>query len=94
MTDPSTASAPENITDKAYRLKDQVGNTASLAKDVAAQGITAIRDKASALCQATTGKVVGLKDSAVDLVRDNPLATVLVSVGVGALVGLLLARRR
>jgi ElaB/YqjD/DUF883 family membrane-anchored ribosome-binding protein len=93
MIDTPNAVAPEDLKDKAYRLRDQVGQTASLAKDVACDGLKSAKDQAAALCQAASDKAVQLKDSSVEFVQENPIKTVLLAVGVGAVVGMLLARR-
>jgi len=94
MIDSPTADAHEDLKDKANRLKDHVGKTATLAKDVACEGIKSAKDTAAAMYQATVDQAGKMKDSTVGFVQENPIKTVLLAVGVGAIVGLLLARRR
>jgi ElaB/YqjD/DUF883 family membrane-anchored ribosome-binding protein len=94
MIDSPTAAATEDLKDKANRLKDHVGRTATLAKDVACEGIKSAKDSASAMYQAGVDQAGKMKDSTVGFVRENPFKTVVLAAGVGAIVGLLLARRR
>ncbi len=94
MIDTPTADAGEDLKDKASRLKDHVGQTATLAKDVACEGIKTAKETASAMYQATVDQAARMKDSTEGYVRDNPIKTVLLAAGVGAIVGLLFARRR
>ncbi len=94
MIDSPTADTHEDLKDKASRLKDHVGKTATLAKDVACEGIKSAKESASAMYQAGVDRAGEMRDSTVGFVRENPIKTVLLAVGVGAIVGLLLARRR
>jgi ElaB/YqjD/DUF883 family membrane-anchored ribosome-binding protein len=94
MIDTPTADAHEDLKDKANRLKDHVGQTATLAKDVACEGLKSAKETASAMYQASVDQAGKMKDSTVDFVRDNPVKTVLLAVGIGAIVGMLVSRRR
>jgi ElaB/YqjD/DUF883 family membrane-anchored ribosome-binding protein len=93
MIDSPTADAHQDLKDKANRLKDHIGQTANLAKDVASEGIKTAKETCSELYQSTVDQAGKVKDSTVGFVNENPIKTVLLAAGVGALVGLLLARR-
>jgi ElaB/YqjD/DUF883 family membrane-anchored ribosome-binding protein len=74
------------------KLTDQMDEAASLARDAANESINTIRKRASELYRAGADKAVALKDCTADFVRENPVKTVLLAAGVGALVGFLLTR--
>ncbi len=86
--------APDDLKEKAGRLKEHVGQTASLAKEVAGEGLKTVKNKAGEVYRAGVDKAAAMKDCTVDYVRENPLKTVLIAAGIGAVAGMLLARRR
>jgi ElaB/YqjD/DUF883 family membrane-anchored ribosome-binding protein len=94
MNHPSPALASNSLGEKSERLKEQVGQSATLAKDIACDGLKTVQQKAADLYHAGSDKAVALKDGTLAFVRENPVKTVLLAVGIGAVAGLLLARRR
>jgi ElaB/YqjD/DUF883 family membrane-anchored ribosome-binding protein len=94
MNQASPALANNSLGEKSERLKEQVGQSAALAKDIACDGLKTVQQKAADLYHAGSGKAVELKDGALAFVRENPLKTALLAVGIGAIAGILLARRR
>jgi ElaB/YqjD/DUF883 family membrane-anchored ribosome-binding protein len=93
MIDSPTADAHQDLKDKANRLKEHIGQTANLAKDLASEGIKTAKETCSDMYQSTVDQAGKVKDSTVGFVSENPIKTVLLAAGVGALIGLLLARR-
>jgi ElaB/YqjD/DUF883 family membrane-anchored ribosome-binding protein len=86
----STHTPTANGTDT---LADQMDQAADLAKAAADEGLRTMRKRAADLYQAGAEKAAAMKDCTVDFVRENPVKTVLLAAGIGALVGFLVTRR-
>lgn len=76
------------------RLAEPMAHVATaLAKGAAKAGIKSVRKKATAMYNRGLGQVGVLTEGTIGYVRENPIKTVLLAVGVGALIGFLLTRR-
>lgn len=76
------------------RLAEPMAHVATaLAKGAAKAGIKSVRKKASSMYHRGLGQVGAITDGTIGYVRENPIKTVLLAVGLGALIGFLLMRR-
>jgi ElaB/YqjD/DUF883 family membrane-anchored ribosome-binding protein len=99
-TEPFTAPSPElkqhaqDLKDHAVKgakdLREDAGNVAQDVKNQARRGVGAVKDEASARFEEAKGKAVDLMQAAKDYAAQNPLH----ALGLGVLIGMILARRR
>lgn len=97
-TDPATGSATgsatEQLKDKVCDLSHQATELVGLARDAAGENLSALKEGAIGWYRTGMDKLCALKDDASDYVHENPVKSLAVAAGVGALIGTLLMRRR
>jgi ElaB/YqjD/DUF883 family membrane-anchored ribosome-binding protein len=87
------AGEPAELREHMRMIGDDVKELARVAKDALAQKVESAKGATADLYSRGHDKVVEYKDHFVDLARENPIRSVLIAAGVGAVVGLLLRRR-
>lgn len=81
-TSATLGSDDTDIRQQLHTLRDDVKELARVTANAASERVAAAKDR-----------VVGYRDHVEDLAKDNPLRAMLIAAGVGAVLGLILARR-
>jgi ElaB/YqjD/DUF883 family membrane-anchored ribosome-binding protein len=91
---PATGSATEQLKDKVCDLSHHATELVGLARDAAGEKFAAAKEGTIAFYRSGMDKLCALKDDASDYVHENPVKSMAIAAGVGALIGTLLMRRR
>jgi ElaB/YqjD/DUF883 family membrane-anchored ribosome-binding protein len=86
--------AADAVGDAASSVAGQVGAIADQAREAVGSTMAGLRDGIASAYRSSAARVGAARDCAVDYVRENPVKSVAFAIGLGALTGALLARRR
>ncbi|HMB67876.1 MAG TPA: hypothetical protein VKU85_01150 [bacterium] len=81
--------ASAQLRDQVETLKEDVGQTAQLAKTAAAESLEDAKEKAREYVQTGREKKEHYEDALLTRVRERPLQSVAIAAGVGLVIGLL-----
>ncbi len=93
MSTASTSPANE-LRQKANDIKDNLVDMAGIAKGMASDTVTDIKERVSSRVQAGVDQAGKARDGLIDYVKENPAKSLLACLAVGALAGYLVSRRR
>ncbi|MBA3686119.1 MAG: hypothetical protein H0W72_12900 [Planctomycetes bacterium] len=90
----TTSSSNEQLRQKAAEIKENVVDMAGIAKDMAVDKYTELKDGAASRYRSGVDKAGKARDGLVDYVKENPAKSLLACLCVGAIAGYLVSRRR
>lgn len=91
---PDTVSPSGQLRQKAHDIKDTIVDMAGIAKGMATDTLTDLKEGASARYRTGVDKAGKARDGVVGYVKDNPGKSLLACLCLGALAGFLVSRRR
>jgi len=83
----------DEVRQRARAVRDDVRELAGAAKGAAEETYEDVKRQAGEYVERKKQRVTEFEDQIVEYVREKPLQSVLIAVGVGAVIGLLLRRR-
>lgn len=89
---PSKSDAKEELRDQAHTVADDLRELGSIGKRAAEETAEAARDRAREVKDDTVAKVGDFEDQLVQYVREQPLKSVLIAAGAGAIASMWLRR--
>ena len=90
----TNVSAASSVREKLAETRDHVMDMGHLAKEAVQEKLGKLRDAAAHGVQRGKAQLVGLEEGLEERVRERPIKALLIAAGIGAIVGLVLFRRR
>jgi ElaB/YqjD/DUF883 family membrane-anchored ribosome-binding protein len=90
----ATTSPNDQLRQKANDIKDNIVDMAGIAKGIASDKYSELKEGAASRYQAGVDKAAQARDGLVDYVKENPTKSLIACLCVGALAGFLVSRRR
>ncbi len=87
-----TDNGVDELRDSATRIRDDVRDMGNQVRDAAEEKYTELRDKAAEQYEKGRRRAHDLEEQLESCIRDNPLTSLLVAAGVGAVIGFLWRR--
>ena len=89
----TTASGTRSLSEQSSRVLDEVKELGSTALATASEAAAQLRERGAAAVDATKQRAEEAKGQFDQVVSDNPLKSMLIALGIGAIVGFTLHRR-
>ena len=94
MTNATAPSSTDQLRQKAQDIRDNVVEMTGIAKDVACEKMSDLKQGAQVRYQQGVEQAGRARDGVIAYVKDNPGKSLLTCLAVGALAGFLISRRR
>lgn len=89
-----TSDSVDGLVEESTRLVDEARDLGRRALSTAGHAVQGLRDEGAAVLETGKKRAVQYKSRLDDAVAENPMKSLLIAAGVGALLGVVLARRR